>query len=146
MAQSTSVLEIDIVTPERRIYSGIGSLAVFPGAEGELGIMSGHAPLLSRLGTGEIKVVNGATVEYGVVSDGFLEVRKNRISVVAEYAVMAADIDTAEAESSRTAALAELETQKEGPAIKIAQSRLKLAVVKLSAASKARAGGKTEKN
>jgi F-type H+-transporting ATPase subunit epsilon len=142
MAASTNTLTIDIVTPERRIYSGKGSLAVLPGAEGELGIMAGHAPLLSRLGTGEVQVVNGSTVEYGVVSDGFLEVRENRISVVAEYAVMAADIDVAEAESARSAALSEIETQKDGPAKKTAKSRLKLAVVKLSAASRARGAAK----
>lgn len=136
MAESTSILTIDIVTPERRIFSGKGSFAVFPGAEGELGILPGHAPLLSQLRTGEVKIESGQKNDYGVVSDGFIEVRENRISVVAQFAVMAPDIDKKEAETARLNAVQELQSTKDESKHAAIEAKIKLAQCLISAAAK----------
>ena len=132
-------LEIEIVTPEHKVYSGFASFAVFPGAEGELGIMPGHAPLLSQLRLGEVKIVTPKSTEYCIVSDGFIEIRQNHISVVAGYAEHARNIDPREAEVRRDSALKERDEARTDDARSAAEAKLKKAILRLSAAQKSAA-------
>lgn len=84
MAEKTYLLEI--VTPERKIFSDKVDFAIFPGSEGELGVLFDHAPLLSQLAAGKIRITRNKTTESFAISGGFLEVRKNEVSVLAETA------------------------------------------------------------
>ena len=141
---SNQALTIDIVTPERRVYSGPAEFVVLPGVEGELGILRNHAPLLSRLRPGEIKISRRDAVEYCLITEGFLEVRANRVSVAAESAIMAPDINLQETTTERDNALAEVSQAKDETARTRAETRLKQASMKLALAEKARRSG-TEK-
>jgi F-type H+-transporting ATPase subunit epsilon len=84
MADKTYQLEI--VTPEKKVYADQVVFSVFPGTEGELGILANHAPLVSRLKQGEIRITKDKTVESFIISGGFLEVMNNDVSVIAESA------------------------------------------------------------
>jgi F-type H+-transporting ATPase subunit epsilon len=129
-------LSLDIVTPERRVYSGTADFAVFPGAEGELGILPGHAPLLSRVKFGEVKISHKSYAEFCFVDEGFLEVRDNMISLVAEIAELATDIDLKAAETARDQALENLEHIKDEHARAHAETDLKKAMLRVSIAVK----------
>jgi F-type H+-transporting ATPase subunit epsilon len=96
-----SKLQVDIVTVEGRRFAGEADFVVAPGSEGELGILPHHMPLLTSLKVGTIKVVNDGQDQFFFVSGGFLEVRPDQITVLADSAERAEDIDEARAEEAR---------------------------------------------
>lgn len=75
---------LEIITPEARAFEGDVVSAVFPGAAGEFAIMYDHAPLLSLLKPGEIRITKESGVQTLAISGGFLEVKQNKVSVVTE--------------------------------------------------------------
>ena len=89
----------DVVSAEESIFSGLVELAVFPGESGELGILPRHTPLLTRIkpGTIRLKVQNQADFELVYVSGGMLEVQPDMITVLADTAIRAHDLDEAKA-------------------------------------------------
>ena len=91
-------IHVDIVSAEEKIYSGLAELVVVPAEEGDVGIAARHAPLLTRLKAGEVRVLaeNGETLPF-FVSGGILEVQPHVVSVLADRAVRARDIDEAAA-------------------------------------------------
>ncbi len=91
-------IHVDIVSAEEKIYSGLAELVVAPAEEGDVGIAARHAPLLTRLKAGEVRVLaeNGETLPF-FVSGGILEVQPHVVSVLADRAVRAKDIDEAAA-------------------------------------------------
>lgn len=92
----------DIVSAEQSLYSGLVEMIVAAGTEGDLGIMPGHAPLLTRLKPGPIRIIkqNGQEEIY-YVTGGFLEVQPNLVTILADTAVRAEDVDQAAAEQAR---------------------------------------------
>lgn len=94
-------LRLDIVTPERLAYSDEVDEVVAPGSQGELGILPHHAPLLTTLGLGELRIRKGGAEESFAIVGGFLQVRPDRAVVMAETADMAADIDLERAREAR---------------------------------------------
>ena len=94
-------LLLEIVTPERLAYSDTVDAVVCPGVEGELGILPHHAPLLSMLGLGELRIRKGGQEEYFAIAGGFLQVRPDQVVVMAETADLASEIDLAAAEHAR---------------------------------------------
>jgi F-type H+-transporting ATPase subunit epsilon len=95
-------IHCDIVSAEEQIFSGLVEMLVATGDLGELGVTYGHAPLLTSLKPGPIRVVaqNGEEQIY-YVSGGFLEVQPGVISVLADTAIRATDVDEAAAEEAR---------------------------------------------
>ncbi len=95
-------IHCDIVSAEEQIFSGLVEMLVANGDLGELGVTYGHAPLLTSLKPGPIRVVaqNGEEQIY-YVSGGFLEVQPGVISVLADTAIRATDVDEAAAEEAR---------------------------------------------
>ena len=95
-------IHCDIVSAEQEIFSGLVEMLVATGSEGELGVSYGHAPLLTSLVPGPIRVVpqNGEEEVY-YVSGGFLEVQPGIVSVLADTAIRAGDVDEAAAEEAR---------------------------------------------
>jgi F-type H+-transporting ATPase subunit epsilon len=89
----------DVVSAEESIFSGLVEIAVFPGESGELGILPRHTPLLTRIkpGTIRLKVQNQADFELVYVSGGMLEVQPDMITVLADTAIRAHDLDEAKA-------------------------------------------------
>jgi F-type H+-transporting ATPase subunit epsilon len=95
---SEHLLEIDIVTPQRIIYSGKAESVSVPGTQGPFQVLFNHAPIVSSLDIGAIKILNEDHSETIYATDGgFVEVLKNRVSVVVETADEASSIDTSNA-------------------------------------------------
>ena len=94
-------LHLEIVTPERVAYEDDVDMVICPGSEGELGILPHHAPLLSTLAFGELKIRKGGQEEYFAIAGGFVQVRPDKVVVMAETADMASEIDLEAAESAR---------------------------------------------
>ena len=95
-------IHCDIVSAEEEIFSGLVEMLVATGSEGELGVTYGHAPLLSALVPGPVRIVtqNGDGQVY-YVSGGFLEVQPGVVSILADTAIRADDVDEAAAEEAR---------------------------------------------
>jgi F-type H+-transporting ATPase subunit epsilon len=102
-------LLLEIVTPEKLAYSDTVDAVTLPGSEGELGVLPHHAPLVSTLGVGELQIRKGNEVETFAIAGGFLQVRPDRVVVMAEMADMAADIDLERAAEARREAERALE-------------------------------------
>ncbi len=100
MATRTT-MHIEVVTAERELYSGEADMVIAPGSEGELGILPRHAALLTTLKAGELLIRLSGAEEPVFVSGGFLEVSDNRVTVLAETAEYAEEIDQARAEAAR---------------------------------------------
>ena len=94
-------LKLDITTPERNLLSETVDAVNVPGLNGELGILPGHAPLISQLRTGVLSYTQGTTTRRLHVSGGFVEVRDNRVSVLADLAERPEEIDAARARVER---------------------------------------------
>ena len=94
-------LHLEIVTPERLVYQGDVDALVCPGIEGELGILPHHAPLLTTLGFGELRIRTGGQEESFAIAGGFLQVRPDKVVVMAETADLASEIDLEAAEQAR---------------------------------------------
>ena len=87
-------LQVDIVSVEREIFSGRAKMVVVSGEEGDVGILPGHAQLLTMLKPGEIRLVAlDSSEEYFYISGGFLEVQPEIVTVLADTVLRAADVD-----------------------------------------------------
>ncbi|HHH45569.1 MAG TPA: F0F1 ATP synthase subunit epsilon [Thiotrichales bacterium] len=91
-------MHVDIVSAEEEIFSGTANMLVAPAEMGEVGILPRHAPLIARLKPGEVRVqVEGQEDQYFFVSGGLLEVQPHVVTVLADTAVRARDLDEAQA-------------------------------------------------
>ncbi len=100
----------DIVSAEKQLFSGLVELVVAAGVEGDLGVMPGHAPLLTRLKPGPVRVkTQNGDEEVFYVSGGFLEVQPKLVTVLADTAERAQDMDGAQAEEAKQRAKEALE-------------------------------------
>jgi F-type H+-transporting ATPase subunit epsilon len=89
-------MEVLVATAEREVYSGQATMLIVPGAEGELGILPKHSPLLSALKSGELQITNGDEVDEVFVSGGYMEVQPDKVTILADTAERASDMDEAE--------------------------------------------------
>ena len=98
---ATNAIQLVVVTPERQILKETVSEVTLPGANGYLGVLPGHAPLITELGVGELtyRTAGGESGLMAVIR-GFAEVLPDRVSVLAETAEFAEDIDLARAEAA----------------------------------------------
>ena len=94
-------LQLDIVTIEGRTYSQEVDMVVAPGSAGEMGILPNHAPLLTSLNTGMMRIKRGLREEAYAVSGGYMEVLPDRVTVLADTAERADDIDMERAQAAR---------------------------------------------
>jgi F-type H+-transporting ATPase subunit epsilon len=97
-------IHLEIVTPERQLFSGAVDEVTVPSNQGYLGILPGHAPLLAELGIGEISYHIGEQQTYLFCSWGFLEVLPDRVTVLAQTAEAASEIDENRAEQAKSRA------------------------------------------
>ena len=127
-------MKLEIVTGERLVYSGDVEVLVAPGIEGELGILPHHAPLLTMLQPGEIRIVVNGQEEYMVISGGFLEVLANTVTILADTAERADEIDEERAQEAvqraqerLTGQLAAQDLERALASIRRAQARVQVA-------------------
>jgi F-type H+-transporting ATPase subunit epsilon len=97
-------INLEIVTPEKHLFSGTVDSVTVPAMTGYLGILPGHAPLLAELGIGEISFKIGDQTDYLFCSWGFLEVLPDRVVLLAQTAELASDIDVKRAEEAKSRA------------------------------------------
>ena len=93
----TMTIHVDIVSAEASIYSGLAEMVYAPGEMGELGIAPRHAPLVTRLKPGEVRLDTGSEQLDFFISGGILEVQPHVVTVLADTAVRADDLDEAKA-------------------------------------------------
>jgi F-type H+-transporting ATPase subunit epsilon len=93
-------LLLEIVTPESRAFSEEVDMVVLPGAEGELGILPLHVPLMTRLLPGEVRIMQGQKETDLVVGTGFVEVTQTKVSILTDMAMSDTDVDEAAAEEA----------------------------------------------
>jgi F-type H+-transporting ATPase subunit epsilon len=135
-------LHLEIVTPERQAYEDEVDSVVCPGIEGELGILPHHAPLLTTLGVGELRIRKGDQEEFFAIAGGFLQVRPDRVVVMAETADMASEIDLASVEEARREAERALAEGFEEPAdLARARAALQRALLRIRVAERRRREG-----
>jgi F-type H+-transporting ATPase subunit epsilon len=135
----THTIRVDIVSAEAEIYSGEATLVVATGELGELGIAPRHAPLITRLKPGHVDVVaaNGERQQF-YVSGGILEVQPQVVTILADTAVRAADLDEAAALKAKDEAEAALSNRGETLDVAEAQAKLAEALAQLQALERLR--------
>ena len=118
-------LTVEIVTGERVVFTESDvDMVVAPGTEGTLGILPMHAPLITTLSQGELRVVKGGTEQSLVIFGGFMEVTGDKVVVLADTAERAEEIDVARAEESRRRA--ETSIRERGTDVDLAKAELAL--------------------
>jgi len=131
-------LTVDILTPERVLMQTQSDSIVVPAADGELGILENHAPLLAQLQAGQIRLRRGDKTELFAVSGGFVEVQKNHVAIFAETAEMAQEIDVERARQAAEKAKAALRVPQTEVDLAQAEAALRRALARLHAAEEIR--------
>ncbi len=144
MAQRPT-LHVTIVTAQQTVFDGEAEEVIAPGSEGQLGILPRHAPLLTTLATGELRLRERGVDEGLFVSGGFLEVNNDRVTILADDAERAADIDEARAQEARSRAQAILERRTGGEVEVEAAAELERAIGRLRVAELQRQRGGTHR-
>lgn len=136
-------VHVDIVSAEEEIFSGETEFGVFPGEAGELGIYPQHSQLITRLkpGTVRLKVPDSDDHEMIYVSGGILEVQPSMITVLADTAIRAADLDEAKAVEAKRAAEEALKNRSALADYATAEAELAQAIAQLQAIKKLRNRG-----
>jgi len=130
-------LQLDIVTPEKLAYSDEVDAVTLPGSEGELGVLPHHAPLISTLGAGELRLRKGGAEESFAIVGGFLQVLPDKVVVMAETADMASEIDVERAQEARRQAEQALEGGfVEGADLAAARAQLQAALIRIRVAER----------
>ncbi len=130
-------LHLEIVTPERMAYADEVDMVLVPGVDGELGILPHHTPLVSLLGVGELKIRKGGNEESFAIVGGFLQVRPDKVVVMAETADLASEIDLERAQLARREAERALETgYHEGADLSAARAALQQALLRIRVAER----------
>jgi F-type H+-transporting ATPase subunit epsilon len=80
------MLTVSVISPERTLFAGEATIVVAPAYDGEVGILTGHAPMMTLLGRGTLRVETGGTAQRFTVDGGFLQVVDNQVRVVTERA------------------------------------------------------------
>src|SRR6056297_368057 len=134
-----STIQCDIVSAEAEIFSGEASMVVITGEEGELGIAPRHAPLLTRIKPGQVRVMlpDGGE-EFYYVSGGMLEVQPHVVTVLADTAARATDLDEAAAVKAKADAERALADRSDDMEMAQAQAQLAEAVAQLAALERLR--------
>lgn len=132
-------IQLEVVTPERRVLAEQVDMVTVPGFGGELGILPGHTPLISQLQTGVLTYTQDGKSQQLHVSGGFVEVRDDHVSVLAEVAERPDEIDAARAKLSRDKLEKQLNSWTGTEAdLEIAKAKLDRSMVRLQLASSAR--------
>jgi F-type H+-transporting ATPase subunit epsilon len=134
-------LHVTIVTAQHTVFDGEAEEVIAPGSEGQLGILPRHAPLLTTLATGELRLRERGVDEGLYVSGGFLEVNDNTVTILADDAERASEIDEARAQEARNRAQAILERRTGGAVEAEAAAELERAVGRLRVAELQRQRG-----
>jgi F-type H+-transporting ATPase subunit epsilon len=125
-------LTVEVVTGERVVFSEPDvDMVVAPGSDGTLGILPHHAPLISTLASGELRIKKSGREQSIVVFGGFIEVTPEKVIVLADTAERAEEIDLGRAEAARQRATVELAKNPQGIDLAQAEAAMRRAAVRL---------------
>ncbi len=134
-------IRCEIVSQDRKVFEGDVDIVVAPGADGEMGILPHHAPVLTALKTGVLKVRRGGREELFAISGGFMEVQPEVVTVLADAAEASEEIDIARAEEARRRAEESLKKlPRDSDAFLQAEAALRRSNLRLSVAKRRRSG------
>ncbi len=138
-------IHVDIVSAEGEIFSGLAEMVYAPASMGEVGIAPRHTPLVTRLKPGEVRVDQGGSKEmlHFYVSGGILEVQPHVVTVLADTAIRAADLDEAAAQEAKRRAEDAMSDRSAEFEYARAQAELAEAVAQLRAIERIRKGKRT---
>ena len=131
-------IRLEIVTPEKVVYTDDVDMVIAPASEGYVGILPHHAPLLTTLGPGEFRVKKGGVEQVLAVFGGFMDVRGDRVVVLTDDAEHAEDIDTHAAEEARRRAQEALQAPMSAADEARARASLQRALVRLRVSERRR--------
>jgi F-type H+-transporting ATPase subunit epsilon len=134
-------LQLEIVSPERRAFTDEVDMVIVPGIDGQLGILPHHTRLISALGTGELRIRKGGTEQSMLISGGFVEVRPDKVIVMADLAEHSDEIDEARAAEARKQAEAELQSAQDPVDIARVRAALQTALMRERIATRRRSRG-----
>jgi F-type H+-transporting ATPase subunit epsilon len=129
-------IKLEIVTPERIVYSQEADFIVAPGSDGQLGVLPGHAALITSLDIGILKIKANDKEEKLAISGGFFEIKENKAVVLAETAERSEDIDITRAIQAKERAEQRLATKEADTDLLRAEASLKRAMTRLRAVDK----------
>jgi len=131
-------IKLEIVTAERLVYSDEVDIVVAPGIDGQLGILPHHAPLVTMLQAGEVLFRKGGEETVKAVSGGFLEVRPDRVLILADAAERVEEIDIERAEAAKRRAEEQLAARPADLDASRAQAALQRSIARLKVAERVR--------
>ena len=134
-----STIQVDVVSAEEMIFSGMAKFVALPGESGELGILPGHTPLITRIKPGAVRIEKAdGNEEFVFVAGGILEVQPNHVTVLSDTAIRGKDLDEAKANDARKQAEESLKNAKSEIDMAMATSELAILAAQLSALRKYR--------
>jgi F-type H+-transporting ATPase subunit epsilon len=125
-------LKLEIVTPSGRTYSKDVDMVTLPGLEGEMGILPMHAPLITRIGNGEIIARAGREEDRFLITGGVADITQDRVSILTVYATSEASIDEKQAEEARARAEARLKEKLSPEETSLVQSAMAHSLAQLN--------------
>ena len=126
-----ATLKLEIVTPERKIYSEDVDMVTLPGSEGELGVYPKHVPLLTTLKPGELRVMQHGRETTMAIGEGFVEIKADSVSVLTDMALEAEKIDISAAEAAVERAKAAMKEDQTPEQVAAIQASLQKALAQL---------------
>lgn len=127
-------LTLEILTQESRVFSGEADLILAPASDGQIGILPGHISLLTRLNPGEMFIFHGPQIEVLALGGGLLDVHNNEVSVLADSAIRAEEIDIYKVEEAKKKAEETLKQKLSTREYVLAEADLRQAVMELKVA------------
>lgn len=132
-------LQVDVVSAEESLFSGKATFVALPGEAGELGILPGHTPLISRIRPGTVKITLSDGTERNIfVAGGILEVQPRVVTVLTDTAIRAEDLDEAKALEARKKAEEALKSAKSTTDIAVVEAELAMLAAQAAAAKRLR--------
>src|ERR1700761_686081 len=134
-----ATIKVDVVSAEEEIFSGQAKFVALPGEAGELGILPGHTPLITRIRPGAVRIeAEDGSEEFVFVAGGILEIQPGHVTVLADTAIRGTDLDEAKAQDAKRAAQELLQNQSSDLDLARAQSELAVATAQLAAIARLR--------
>jgi F-type H+-transporting ATPase subunit epsilon len=127
-------IKVSVVTPDGPVYEADVEMVSAKAQSGELGILPGHIPMVAPLNIGAVRLKKGGNTELVAVSGGFLEVRPDQVTILAQAAEKAEDIDVERAKAAKERAERRLQSKQEDVDFKRAELALKRAINRLNVA------------
>ncbi|WP_096156365.1 MULTISPECIES: F0F1 ATP synthase subunit epsilon [Bacillus] len=129
-------LTVSVVTPDGPVYESDAEMVVAKAQSGELGVLPGHIPMVAPLQIGAVRIKNGTTTELVAVTGGFLEVRPDKVTILAQSAEAAEKIDVTRAEEARKRAEGRIQSKQDDIDFRRAELALQRAINRLNVAKK----------